>query len=345
MWTLFEIFINFVQAILILVFMKGRLHITRKHKLSDIFCVTCITLYTTAYLIWNIPLSDACVFIIPLIYALYIADDPWYVSAFWTSILTLLFLSVISLSLHIFMTIPHISYEKLMEISIGRLLFVLVTNIMLALVVFLISKMKKDYSAPYWPVLLLFLATNMALFMVEEALYALQMSVELHGMVSTHTLFFAYIGLCACTVLTIFLFHIMSQSVERENQYRAEAFTVAHTKQYQQELEQLYTRLRTAKHDMKQHYQVLEEMVSQGNNAEAKEYFVTCQQNAEKDDFYLTGSTAVDALLLAKSLTMKKSEFFFDTHPIRWIKFPSTNQTSVPLLEICWIMLLRDLYE
>lgn len=313
MWIAFEILVNCFQAFLVLCFMKGRLHITRKHMGFDAGCVLLVTLYTSLYLFYDMPIPDTYVFLIPFGYAVAVADDKWYVSAFWASILTLLFLSIVSLSLHVFMAIPGLSYDQLMQISYGRLAFVIITNTILTIMVFAMSKLKKDYSTPYWPTLILFLATNVALFTVEESLYKLQM--EVGKTIDTTAFFWAYIALCASTILIILLFHNMALSVERENRYRAEAKAVAQAKQFQTEIETLYNRLRTKTHDFKHHYETLKEMVRLGNSEEARIYLASYQQSIDKDDLFLTGSTAVDSLLLAKSLIMRKNGIIFRYSP------------------------------
>ena len=314
MWIAFEIFVNFFQAFLVLWFVKSRLHIARKNLALDAGCVLLVGLYTSFYLFYDVPVPDAFVFFIPFGYALAVADDKWYVSAFWASILALLFLSIISLSLHVFMTIPGGSYEKLMQMTWGRFAFVMVTNAILTIMVYAISKLKKDYSSPYRLTLVLFLAANVALFTVEEALYKLQLQID-SASLNTNAFFWAYIALFACTLLIILLYHNMSLSVERETRYRAEATVAAQSKQFQAEIEMLYNNLRIKAHDFKHHYEALKEMVRKGNSEEAKAYLASYQQSICKEELILTGSTAVDSLLLAKVLTMKKMGITFRYSP------------------------------
>lgn len=314
-WIVFEILINAFQGFIIQGFMESRLHISRSHRLQDVLCILAVTLYSSLTLITAIPLPDATIFLIPLIYAWLVADDKWYVSVFWTAVLAVLFLSIISLMLHIFSSIPGSSYDELMGTTGFRIMFVLTTNTVLALTVYLISKMQKEYSVPYWSVLVLFLLTNIALFVVEESLNALQVSVAFCAEVNSLSFFGAYIGLCACTVLVVLLFHMMSKSVERENRYKEEAIAIKQSRQYQVELEQMYSNLLSTKHDLKQHIQALEEMVRSGGGEKATAYLTTYQDNLSSDEVFLTGSTGVDALLMAKSLTMKRNHLHFHYTP------------------------------
>ncbi len=54
----------------------------------------------------------------------------------------------------------------------------------------------------------------------------------------------------SCTILIISLFHMMSQSVERESRYKAEVSAIEQSRHYLEELEQVYNNLLTTKHDL-----------------------------------------------------------------------------------------------
>ena len=321
-WTAFEIVVNLFQGYMIQKFMECRLHISRNHKQHDVLCVLAVSLYCSIPLFIPVSMPDAAIFLIPLVYAWSVCDDPWYVSVFWTAVVALLFLSIISLMLHIFSSIPGSSYEKLMSTTSMRIDFVLTTNAFLALAVYLTSKMKKDYSIPYWPMLLLFLLTNAALFIVEEALYTLQVGVEFYENTPTISFLWAYVGLCTCTILIISLFHMMSQSVERETRYKAEVSAIEQSHRNLEDLEQVYQNLLTTKHDLKQHVQTLEKMVQSEDCEKAKEYLKTYQQSQSGQNIFLTGATGVDALLMTKSLTMMHNHLCFHFTPYPLTELP-----------------------
>lgn len=313
-----------------LLFMKGRLHITRRHAIPDVICVLTAALLISLYLFIPLSIPDTIVFLIPFVYALLISDDKWYVCAFWTSVLALLFLSIISLSLYVFTTLLLIPYEKIMQRGMERLVFVVVTNLLLTAMVFAMSRLKKDYSSPYWPACSCFLPLIHLYIVVEEALFKLQ--IDKGNIHDASALFWAYVVLGVCTILVVLLFHIMSLSIERENRYRAEANAVKQARQFQAELERLYSSLRTQNHDFKHHYETLKEMVRQGGSEEARAYLASYQLSAAKDDLFLTGSTAVDSLVLAKSLTMKKNGIAFRYSPY------SLDQLPIAEPDLCTIL-------
>ncbi len=348
MWTLFEVVTNLFQAFLMLHFLKKRLHLKKHLLLGELTCV-CVTAVlmsvnslTASFSSFSIP--DTLFFLIPFVYLLFVVEDRWYVSLFWTSVLMLIFFLTVSLSLHIFTTSLNVSYDEMMQKTSWRILFVFVTNCALAALLYAVSKFKKDYSAPYWPVLLLFLGTNAALCIAEESVYKLQISVyklqmaaEFQLQENVPSLLGVYGGLTICLVLNILLYHLMSQSLERENRYQAEAAVIAQSKQYQEELSRIYTNLCHARHDMKQHYQLLQELVESGGNERAVAYLEECRADFEQEDLYWTGSTAVDALILAKSLTMKKQGILF-----RYSPYPLKQ---MPIKEAAFCTILGNLLD
>lgn len=321
MWTLFEISVNVFQAAIMLSFLRSRLHSKKHYKKTAIICVSLTaSCMSMPLMIPSLYIPDILYFLIPYIFCLLAMKDRWFVTTFWTAVLILIFFLTITLSINIFTTLLDISYEEMMQSSMQRILFVLTTNAALSTVLFCVSRFRKEHSPLYWPVLMLFLFTIVSIFIVEESIYYLQKEVfDLHIQFKLSSLTWAYSSLLLCLIFVILLFHIMSQSIEREHRYQAEAAVTAQTQQYQEELSRLYQNLCHAKHDMKQHYEILHEMVNQGGNEQAATYLEQCKKVLEQDDVFWTGSTAVDALLLSKMLTMKKNgiRFHYSPYPLQ----------------------------
>lgn len=338
MWTVFEVIINFFQAVLILIFMKSRLHISKPPRIWDAICIASITLFFSLYLFIDLPFPDTLVFVFPLLYAIVVADDKWYVSVFWVLVLAVLFLSTISLSIHVFMTVPTLSYDSLIADNYARLIFVLSTNLLLLLIVYSTTKLKKEYSTPSWPVLLLFLLMNISLLIVEESLFSLELPLENSNVfIDKPPFFIAYIFLFLCTIFSIFLFHMTSQAAYRENRYKTEASTMALSQQYQQELERMYRDLCAQKHDFQHHFQALEEMVHQGTNQDAKAYLASYEKDLTLQELFITGCIAVDALLTTKYLTMK-------AHNIQ-LRYNSYPLDDLPISEIDFCAIVGNLLD
>ena len=333
MWTIFESLTNVFQAYLMLYFLKQRLKLKKHSIWSEIICIistaALMSLHTWGIISHSIP--DILFFMIPLVFSLLTAKDKWFICVFWTSVLILVFFLTVSLSLHILTALFNVSYDEMMQKTFWRILFVVVTNLALAVLLYAISRFKKNYSAPYWPVLLLFLGTNAALFLAEESVYHLQITIEAKMQSELPSLLGAYLGLAICLILVVFLYHLMSQSIERENRYQAEAAVIAQSQQYQEELSRMYTNLCHARHDVKQHYQLLQEIVASGKNEKAAAYLEEYKAEIEQGDLHWTGATAVDALILAKSLTMQRSgiEFRYSAYPLQQMPIKESSFCTI----------------
>ena len=109
-WFLFEIGINFYQAALITYFVRQRFHLVRPQFAYGALCTLALWSYLTLYLFVDMPIPDTCIIVIPLLYALLISDDKWYVILFWNAVLSLTLSGVVNLmfSLYIQLSLIHI---------------------------------------------------------------------------------------------------------------------------------------------------------------------------------------------------------------------------------------------
>ena len=110
-----------------------------------------------------------------------------------------------------------------------------------------------------------------------------------------------------------------------------EVASIEKTKRYANELEMLYTRLVEMKHDLRHHYQLIENMVIHDEKDEADAYVRKAQDELEQAQYRWTGSYAIDALILAKSMAMKQHhiEFRFDPYPLSSVPIPETDFCTI----------------
>jgi len=134
-----------------------------------------------------------------------------------------------------------------------------------------------------------------------------------------------------CLTLIILLYHLMAQSTEKANRFQSEMKSLAQQQKFQQELSRLYTDICHPRHDMKQHYQLLEEMVAAGGNEQAAAYLKECRSALEHDTMLWTGITAVDALTLSKTLSMKQNGilFHYAAYPLAKTPIPESSFCSI----------------
>lgn len=157
LWNLFEISINAYESFLMIYFLKSRLHIKEDSHLADILCLLSCTVFYSLYLFFSVPINDLVVFIFPLIYVYVMATDHFGLSLFWISILSILFVSTIGVSTHIFSTIFSHQLPLLSTPGLYRAIYIITSNLILSIVIFSASKIRKDIFGLSWSVMFVFL--------------------------------------------------------------------------------------------------------------------------------------------------------------------------------------------
>ncbi len=326
MWLVFEICINFLQAYLVIFFMKRRLHMKESQRIQTLLYIFGIAGFLSLYYFFDPGVSDVFIFVIPFVFGITCSKDPWYICLFWTGVLAVLFLSVASIVFNIFIYFPDSSNQSLLEKSDLRLVVLIVSNSLLSLLVWLTTYLRKEYSKDYWPVMIVFLLTIIVLFLTEESIYALQKNVGEE--ITNHLNFiWIYLGILSILFLSVALFFIMGRSLDHESQYRMEVQAIEKAKAYTDELEMMYNRLNEVKHDLKHQSQIIKEMTLQGQTENADAYINKVTSELESLQYRWTGSGAVDALILAKSMMMEKNHilFQFDPYPMNALPVAETE--------------------
>ncbi|MDO5377562.1 MAG: GHKL domain-containing protein [Clostridia bacterium] len=307
---LVEIAVNIFQACLILFFMKSRLNIPRPSRIADALCIISCAAYYSACLFVKMP-NDVFTMIFPLLYAVVMASDPVSVRIFWTAVLALFVTSVPGLCLHLMMAVFSVQMEDLMLPGLLRYVAMFATNAVLFLVIYSVSKLRKSRMYLSWPVLITFLAVSASILVTEECLYTLQ----LESVGETTTYIVGNASLLLCSYLMVCLFHFFSESSERESQYREEANMLAALHRHQQEFGRMYDDFLSRQHDFKHQLETIQGLIAKNNAEEAKQYLEKYHLQLSENQLFMTGCTAMDALLTIKHLTMKSKGFRFKYSP------------------------------
>ena len=308
MFTLFEIAINLFEGWLILYFMKSKLYISKPCLCADILCVTACTTFYSLYLFIEMPSNDIIIYVFPFLYSLFVSKTKWYLSLFWTLMLAVLFTSTASLYTHAFAMIFSTSMSSLMAPGLLRTLLLISSNTVLYFIIRSASKLSKDHLYLSWPALLTFLAVSIGILIAEECFYRLQQTVG--GEASVYIL--GNTCLLVCSMLTIHLFHFLSESSARESQYKFEIGLYISTLNHQEEFKRIYEGLIQLRHDFRHHLDALNILITQNATQEAQAYLSSYRAEFDKSDLFTTGCTMADALLTAKRMTMKAHGIRFD---------------------------------
>ena len=189
-----------------------------------------------------------------------------------------------------------------------RFIFVMSTNLAMFFVMFIFSKMKRTYSPVEVPALLLFLATNLSVLFAIEMLFSLQ--VQVSNQKDWH-IFAAYGALFLCSAFSVWLYHFMSQTVQKENAAQIALKQAQLTKEHQKALEDMYSDMLAYQHDFKHQLQAIEQLIQQ-QPPQAAAYLAKCKEKINERNAFVTGSIAVDALLTAKQLACRNKRIDFE---------------------------------
>lgn len=326
-WTAIEITANIFQAFLILFFIKSRLHIKKQSWIHDCSCIAACAMFYSLYLFVYVPINDICIFAFPFIYALWVASDQWPISLFWTIILSVLFNSTVGAASHIFAGAFEIHLSSLMIPGCLRLVFLLFTNSILFIVIYLASKLQRDSLYMSWPSMLTFLLISVSILVIEECLYNLQKSFN------TFPLLYcvAYVGMLSCSILSILLFRFLSECSSREHQYKSEIDTYMLTQKHHSEFTSVYRDFVSREHDFKHHLETIERLIEQSNCEAASNYLTSYKSDLPDSRLFITGNIEVDALLTAKYYTMKahQIDFHFIPYPLHSLPISSPDFCSI----------------
>ena len=231
---LFEISINLYQSIICVYFLKRCVPVENTVKIADCLCVAACTAFLTLYLFFDIAVTDSINAIIFFVYLRCVSDKRWYVLALWVMVKEVIVVTTVGLMMAACQALTSATHEMLMEAGALRVIFVLSTNLVLFLVFFVFSRImrKADYPLAV-PALLYFLGTNIAVFFSIEMLFSMQVSALWN---TDWHIFAAYGAMISCSVLSVLLYHTMTDVVQRENQSQIALKHAQMTRQHQQTL-------------------------------------------------------------------------------------------------------------
>ena len=315
MWLLFEVLVNLYQGFLMVYFLRHRLHMKRTEHLPDLLCAGAVALFFSLYLFWTLPVLDTVVIVIPILYSLYVSDEKWYVSVFWNCVVMAVFTSMVTLTTAFYQSLPEVTWEQIMEPTGLRIAFVISSNVLITLVLFGLAHYHRSANVVARVTLGIFLLLIILLLAVTELLFTLRLHI-----LEDYDAVFIAACLCVlfCCILALALYEIFAKNTERQIRIQTELEHVRMNQQYQDELRGVYERMSVYRHDLKHQMQVIEQLLADENAPDAARYFEKLRTADQDFPAYLTGSTAVDALLTAKTLVMRERgiAFRFDPCPL-----------------------------
>ena len=329
-WNIFEITINCFQSYLIVYYIFHCLRFKPHLRQWDCILYLCCVLFFSLFLFIPMPPIDIAVFLIPFFFSLCFSSERYMTIFYWHFLLALVFSLVAGLMNNIYAIVLTILETVSINNKWHYLLYLLASNVVMYCLISLITKLGTLQVSWGRNIYIAFMSMISAILVCEESLYYFQESILVEGG-QLFLLLILHIALIICTFLAVYLFRTVALNTQKESRYQAELSLLSQAHQHQEELTTTYAELISYKHDIKHHFQVLSQLIISGDVTEAQSYLGIVQGKFESKSVFVTGCTAMDALLTAKNSTMKSHGISFRYTPYPLCELP------IPMIDFCSI--------
>ncbi len=330
--VLFSVLINLYQGFLMIYFMKKRMTRNRHSLLYDCAAVAVIGGVFCLWEFADIQINDNLVFLLPFLYALIFSKDRWYVSLFWTLVLCACFLLSENLNIQAY-RMQNISVDDLFQQSDSRISYVLSVNVTITLITCVVANIRLHPHDLSVGVGLCFILTLFMECAVSEALFVVQLQADQ----KQPAILFAGAGMLSTMLLTILLFEIMASVSAQKRMSDLKLQTMQMTQAHQEDLRNVYTDLLAAQHDLRHRIDAAERLLQTGVNEQIRDQAMGLLKDTDVLNEYVTGNTAVDAIILAKRSVMRQHQIGF--------RFRACSLEHLPTDEQDFCVLLSNMLE
>ena len=206
-------------------------------------------------------------FLVPLLYTLLFFKDSFGTKLLWWAILTALFNGIIMLCISLYSSAFGSHSEYLVMGTVSRAVFVLSTNVVLTVSLYIITRLRRMTRINIWS-LIVFALINL----LSEGILDILFSLRAQSLLNDMTLFLASSMALIISLLSISLFSTMSKYAEREYEAkRAEDLRIME-KQRAEDLNATYTSLHSMRHDLKNHLSIVRNLIESGHKTEGIKY-------------------------------------------------------------------------
>mgnify|MGYP004482645829 CR=1 FL=1 len=334
-WRVFEILINIYQGFLLIYFINRVTHAEEHPLWIDCVFIGTISIFLSSYLFIDIPFIDTFVFIIPFVHALFVSKERWYAKLFWAAVLAGITLGTITLISNMFMLLIGVPWDVILGEKQYRISYVIFCNLCLFLVIFFIAKLCSNKKTVSITSFIIFLILNALQLLSIELLF--KIGIE-RGIVSIE---FEIVNICilGASIFSLILYELMARTTFQRQEAESKLQILQQSQDHQKELRNMYSAMLQYQHDLRHKYQILEEIINNNKiiSEETRSLMKNADDNNPLDKMFITGNVFVDALLIAKKVTMDIQKIRFEC-----VIYPLTH---LPLQEMDFCILLSNLLD
>ena len=334
MFRFFSDFILTIYQCIIPVYMiKKQVH-QRKHSFFyECITVTLMLIYLLSIQYFSIPLPDTLVFIFPFLFIRLISDEQFMKCLFWIVLDAFLYMGTLSLVSGLFDVSIAVNGSSTAAEDLTLFQYSLVGKSALAIMAVLVTKgITNQFSISPKETLLLIVTLGIN-FGISECFFLLRTGSPDNNLLIVGSAC-SFISL----ILIIVLYECLTDITQKKQQVEQNLRTASIISEHQDELKTIYTNMLAEQHDLKHRIAVAEELLASRHLNEIEEKKILEFLHSDKTaPAFITGNTAVDAILKAKTTVMFNAGIHFV-----YIDYPLN---TLPISEQQFCMLLGNLLD
>lgn len=320
----FEVFINLYQGFLLVFFIDRVLSQTKPlSKIYDVISVVCIGVYLCLCQYSSLGLSDTLTYVFPLLHAAVTRRGSWSQRALWTAICAGVMNVVILLMTNLFM--KGSAVEIIMSPSSARIGYVISTNIVLTIALFLVARICGQRNSEFLdhPSFVALMITFILVFAATEFLYLYQMYYSENETL----LLYVYICLLGLIILTLLFYYIINHAARNRHIAEMHIQTLTLHSEYQNDMAAIYHDMLVMQHDMKHQVNAIKQIIQSSTDVDREAIMTLLKADTPSNILYMTGCTIVDAILTAKHAIMEQHQiqFEFQPYPLHMLPLDDTS--------------------
>lgn len=304
---IFEILINIYEGFLYILFCNAVFHSKRKHRLWSVVFILLIGAAYTLYSLFDLPLSDACIFILPIIYSLIFFDNPPIECIFWNVIQGTVVFGVINLCYAIYIVILGHNFAFLSNENLARIPYVISTNALITAALFLLIQQKKRCLFEKYTLILLSCINLISISIVDILYYF----YDEYTISEQWVLIISVLAFCV-SILSIAMYRIISSYVQKKREHEQLILLQQNNEKELENIQKSWEAMNGLKHDLNNHINILYTMFENGEMEPGKQYIDSLRKKVVKS--INTGCRSLDYLLMLKTEELKKTNAVFHCH-------------------------------
>ena len=325
MSTVIEIIVNFYQGFLMIFFMQLRLPSRNSSPWwIDLLFETLIGCFLSLYIFIPITITDTVTIIFPFIYAAVTKRGNWWQRAFWSFILGMVFIFVALTSTGIYSHFLNIDIEAVLQTGTLRYGFLLTSNVMITIILIVIAKIRVGRDSTYLgpPSFIVFIISLLLELATAELLYYRQVILEGNDIILLIVSIFVF-GLM---LLTLLLYEMLTQSAKNKHIAEMQLQTLTSDLNHQKEMTVFYNEMLSVQHDLRKQINTIKQIIGASSSIDKDAILELIGSDKPLSIRYLTGCTAVDAVLTAKHAAMDQNgiEFSLQPYPLQELPIESS---------------------